>query len=635
MKSVRRLYIYLVAIISLEVVIWGLIGLLRTIFSNGLVFGADTLAQALSFVLVGIPIFGLHWFWAQRSADDMEEQSSTIRGIFLYATLLATLIPVVQNLLALVNRNLILATGINAYFSFVGGNQSTIDNLIAIGLNLLVAYYFYRVLKTKLDGISQDSHFKEVYQLYGYVWVVYSLFLALFGVQEIIRFLFYQPGVMIGPAGKEYFINGLAMCLIGTPLWVYSWQHRQKIDQDPSIERSAIRLVLLFILSLMGVITVLTMTSLAAYQILLKFMGADIPLLQLISRVGNPVSVAVTLGIVWFYYGKWFHNEVEERYQDVQKRSVFRLHTYLLSLIGLVAMITGIALLATFLINVSTGHILWGEVLRRNLAAAVATLISAFPLWVLVWNPIQDEALLESPIGSEARRSIIRRSYLYIAVFGTVIGGMVTAIALVNTILFGVLDHTDSSFLPTIFKNLSLLVLFILFLLYHLRVLRHDGAFTKDVAIREGKVHSVNVWENSNDSYHSLLAVELAKAKQGITLLRVNSAGELPQSADSGDLLILPASFLLEESSREVVKKWTGPKFIIPNDMTGYNWVGVNGFNPKDVAHAINAINEDKEVKPASGTKGWQIVAYIAAILFAAQTVLMVFALIMSLIFGG
>ena len=57
MRTIRRLYFYAVALISLEVVIWGLIGLLRSIFSSRLVSTANVLAQALALVLVGLPIF--------------------------------------------------------------------------------------------------------------------------------------------------------------------------------------------------------------------------------------------------------------------------------------------------------------------------------------------------------------------------------------------------------------------------------------------------------------------------------------------------------------------------------------------------------------------------------------------------
>ncbi len=105
MKTVRRLYFYAVALISVEVVLWGLINLLRSITDETIGGAADALAQALALVLVGVPIFLFHWLWVQRSsARDEEERTASLRAVFFYAVLIGTLIPVVQNLLALVNR---------------------------------------------------------------------------------------------------------------------------------------------------------------------------------------------------------------------------------------------------------------------------------------------------------------------------------------------------------------------------------------------------------------------------------------------------------------------------------------------------------------------------------------------------
>src|SRR5574342_660159 len=101
MKSIRRLYFYLVAIISIEVVLWGTISLLRSIVDKTISGGADALARALALILVGLPIFLIHWLWAQRvSAREEEEKTASLRALFLYAILLGTLVPVVQNLLS-------------------------------------------------------------------------------------------------------------------------------------------------------------------------------------------------------------------------------------------------------------------------------------------------------------------------------------------------------------------------------------------------------------------------------------------------------------------------------------------------------------------------------------------------------
>src|SRR5512138_2561574 len=115
MKSIRRLYFYLVAFISIEVVLWGLVGLLRSVVDRTVAGGADALARALALILVGVPIFLIHWLWAQRAAArDDEERTAALRAVFFYAILLATLIPVVQNLLSFIDRAVIQSMGLGA-----------------------------------------------------------------------------------------------------------------------------------------------------------------------------------------------------------------------------------------------------------------------------------------------------------------------------------------------------------------------------------------------------------------------------------------------------------------------------------------------------------------------------------------
>ena len=177
MHTIRRLYFYLVALISLEVVIWGLINLLRTIFAGKSIFpGADTLAQALALILVGVPIFALHWLWAQHAAaGDEEERAATLRAIFLYSALLATLIPLVQNVLALLDRLLISLAGLESFRAMLGGSQSWQDNLIAIVLNGIAAIYFFTILRANWQSLKEPENFGDVrpaLSLYlGIIWL--------------------------------------------------------------------------------------------------------------------------------------------------------------------------------------------------------------------------------------------------------------------------------------------------------------------------------------------------------------------------------------------------------------------------------------------------------------------------------
>jgi hypothetical protein len=64
MSNVRRWYIFLVAIISLQAVTWAVIELLR----NVLGFWGKRSNEAISFqvavIVIALPIFLIHWLWA-------------------------------------------------------------------------------------------------------------------------------------------------------------------------------------------------------------------------------------------------------------------------------------------------------------------------------------------------------------------------------------------------------------------------------------------------------------------------------------------------------------------------------------------------------------------------------------------
>ncbi len=189
--------------------------LLRSIANDTISGGADALAQALALILVGVPIFLIHWLWVQRaSARDEEEKTATLRAVFFYAILLATLVPVVQNLLSFIDRALIQGAGLEVGRAFSLFREQTLaDNLIAILMNGIVAAYFWNILRGEWTTLpdSLRENFTEVRRLYRYIWMLYGLLMTVFGAQQVLRFLFYVPGDVLGELGREVVVNGVAL----------------------------------------------------------------------------------------------------------------------------------------------------------------------------------------------------------------------------------------------------------------------------------------------------------------------------------------------------------------------------------------------------------------------------------------
>src|SRR2546423_14103972 len=92
-----RLYIYIVAAASFGMVLIGLINLGSTALNQLLKATPpftnvrDAYAGFGAVILVGLPVWGIHWWIAQRLARrNADERASAIRRLYLYAVLAAT-----------------------------------------------------------------------------------------------------------------------------------------------------------------------------------------------------------------------------------------------------------------------------------------------------------------------------------------------------------------------------------------------------------------------------------------------------------------------------------------------------------------------------------------------------------------
>ena len=629
MKSIRRLYFYLVAFISIEIVVWGLIGLLRSIVDETVSGGADALAQALALILVGVPIFLIHWLWVQRaSARDDEEKTASLRAVFLYAILLATLIPVVQNLLSFIDRSFVQIAGLGVTRAFRAfGEQSLADNLIAIVMNGIVAAYFWNILRGEWATLSDKENFADVRRLYRYIWMLYGLLMVVFGAQQILRFIFYIPGDVLGELGREMAVNGLALLFVGTPVWIYSWRVIQDSLADPAEMGSALRLGILYLLALGGVITVITTASMLVNTIITWLLGADWTFQDFMQQIGGPVSIGLPLGAVCVYYGYWLNRHIETVGDGVRQASMKRLYNYILSFIGLVVSFAGVATLFSFIINMLTGSgIVLSDAFRSNLASSISSLIVGLPLWLAKWRPMQAEALAPGEMGDHARRSVLRKTYLYLALFASVIGGMATAVGLVYQLIRIVLAGGTGSIVVNDLLNLTqLLFLFGVVLIYHLNVLRADGASRADSLAEKQSAFNVLVIDSGDGFVESVKAALMKFApKAPVT---VTAASEKTQ----GDFNAVVLSGSLAVDAPEWIRSFDGSRIIVQDDAKGLVWTD----DAAQAAQSVQQLAEGQEIRmQKTGRSPWMFVVYIFAALFGLILLLLLVSLGISLVVG-
>lgn len=621
MKTIRRLYFYAVSAISIEVVLWGIIGLLRSIFNpQDITNNASNLASALALIFVGVPIFLIHWAWAQNvSSKDDEEHSASIRAVFLYGILLGTLIPVVQNLLAFINRTILSSAQLSAYRAVVGGSQTWLDNLIAIVINLLIAAYFWNVLRSNWKTLSEPESFAEIRRLYRFVWVLYGLLMAVYGVQQAISYAFSFPTGVLGEIGGETAVNAIALMVIGSPIWYYAWRFLQDALVESDEKESYLRLGLLYLLTLGGVIVFLVSCGDLLYQLLQQLLGDGQSTNEFIRELGGPISVAVPFGVIWAYYGKWLSQQFAFDENLPRRAGKHRLYTYVLSFLGLAATVAGLIALLSVLIDLVLGNNYLSDAgIREPLSGAIATLVVGLPVWLVNWRSAQAQALADNDMGDHARRSVIRKAYLYLVLFASVIGGMVAAGTLVFNLVNTALGGGSSDFWTAVLNQLATLILFIVLLVYHLLALRADGTARADVLAEKQSKYQVVVFDRDGKFGEAVKAV-FAKRAHDVPLMVVDVNVGIPSDLKA-DAVILPGSIAV--NTPETVEAWlrsfSGNKLIVSDEAAGVFWM--NDF--EQAADSAKSLAEGQDLRPQSSkrtTSIWTYVAYVFAALFACQ----------------
>lgn len=671
MRSIRRLYLYTTCLVSLEVVLWGIIGLLRSLFAGGEIGGGsvDRLAGALALIFVGIPVFMLHWWLVQRSIrNEPEERSARVRAIFLYAVLLVTLIPVAQNVLSLLIHLILQLLDLNPLQTLLGGDQVWSENMVAILANLVAAAYFYRVLQRDWQsGINLDA-FVEIRRLYRYLWLAYGLGLIVFGLQQLIQFIFLIWDAM-GEAVQVMLANGLALLLVGLPLWVYTERLIQRSQVDAPERDSLLRLVALYILVFISLIGCLAAVSVFFYEVLRILLGGPFEIFSFLAQIAGPLSLAAPLGIVWAYYGRSLGVELKglpdqlsrpapiaqsetepdvrveierEIEKDRQRRAgLRRLYFYILAFLGLLAMFVGLQYFLAGLLDLAFGERTLGvAALRDQLAAALAALLVGLPLWLIAWRPMVKEAVSAGEMGDFARRSLIRKSYLYLLLFLGVLGVMFSAGMLIYQLIRALLGETFDSLLLAVLQQIKTLAIFAALLVYHWLALRLDSRLAEGSLSRRYAQYPVLILAPDENDFCDMLVKALQnQAPELPVAVHLTSQGAPGPDLSAARAVILPQEFLIRpgEALRLWLQSYQGERLILTIPSKGWYWIpgsqkGMAAL-ARQTAQMVQKLAEGRDITPPRENSALMLLVYILAGLFALELAFLLITIMVSLFF--
>ncbi len=624
MRTIQRLYLYAVAFISLEVVIWGLIGLARSTVAGEMIGGAGQLASAISLIAVGVPVFWLHWWLSQRKAQDPSERFTWVRAIFLYGVLLATLIPVAQNTLAFLNHIGLQIFDIPERMAFIGQGQSWSDNGIAVLMNSLMAFYFFSVLRQ--DWAAWDQTTSErveslpgTRRLYRYIWVIYGLAMVVAGVQQVLSTMF-NAAQAIGIVPAAGLANGLALLIVGTPLWFFAWRTVQ-VSLVEAVERQAgLRLIVLFVLSLAGVGGVLVPAGMVIHIILTGFLGEAQTLSGTLTRLSTPLSTLIPFIGVWIYYERIRKRETTALADKNRKAGLQRLYHYILSFVGLAVTLVGLNALLSFLVDAFLPTVQPVVAERERLSMALSTLVVGVPLWLLAWRPMVREAAQGGEIGDHARRSLVRKSYLYLALFSGVIGVMGSAGALIFQILSKLLGDPPENFQRAVWTLLETFLLFALLLAYHWATLRVDGRLAqKSLAARHAAFSALVLVPEIGEFSESILKALQREMPTLPVIVHLVDNGIPDERLSQASLVIFPGGLAARppEAIRIWLQGYKGLRLVVPTPVDGWQWVFGSGRTlaslAQQTAQMARHLAEGETLPKPKETSGLMIALYVLA----------------------
>ncbi len=405
-SSVRRFFQYLLLYALTVVAAVGVADLLGRLF-GARVPGGESLAQPLSFALVGVPLAVLIAWWTRRTIrQDPREAAAGAYGFYLAVTALTALI------VAMVSLQGFLSSALQGEF-----DARALAGLMIWG----VLWILHWGLSHRL-GEGRNSPHLLLGSLIGLATSAVALGLLLSTSLEIL--LLRGGGQLSFGTGGQLAQHGAALAA-GALVWVRYWP-----GAAARLPRTTEWLVFVLPLGVGGgLLTALVAASVLLWQVLVWFLGDPFGTGAQEHFEGSPDALAFTVVglLLWWYHGAVLAEARESRTE------VRRVYEYLVSAIGLLAAAAGVGMVIVAAIEAFTPGLDLGVSVTNTLLGALTLLVVGVPVWLLFWGRIQ-RTVAGDPVPETTAPT--RRIHL-VLLFG--VAGVATVVALIVAV-FVLLD---------------------------------------------------------------------------------------------------------------------------------------------------------------------------------------------------
>jgi hypothetical protein len=506
MRSVQRVYLYAVALISLLVWLLSLINAGAGLIALGLAGGDLSLSRLMSsnFVLwlgaalVAMAVWALHWLLANREARHLTiaggaERGSPARKGYLWMGQFGALV------------FLAVEAGLALYYGFlwVLSEQTAVwlPEMAggALGALLSLAFWFFLRRLTVWDGDmgAEPGQGPTWRRAYYYLGTVLATLVGIVGAGEFLRtFLSVAARVYFFGTGAGEVANwralaaaSLAMTVVALPLALILWLRANRLIASTSVTADVVaevnaisRKLLLYAGMMAGTALTLVTFGYLVWHGLLVVLGQPVANAQILwEETLVPALAYLPEGLLlWLSFSSIARGDIDWTDESQDAAILRRLYYYVMAALGLAAFWYGLQALLVLLLLLAIG--LWPMTMLANPQArdyfslSAALFLAGAPAWWSHWRPAQELARLPGPAGYVERSSVLRKVYLYSVV-------LAAAVVSVITLGFVLVRAPGWLFGPTAATSLAIslvqlgggIVIALIFWLTHAVVLRADG----------------------------------------------------------------------------------------------------------------------------------------------------------------
>ncbi len=501
MHAVRRLYVYFISAVSLTMLAIGTARLLAMALDQIWIgLGGATVVQGdpiairrqaslfIALVVVALPIWLFHWWRAERAVvrpGGDPERRSTIRAFYLTAGLLVPFFVWLGSSVDLIQRTVNAILGVPS--PVAAGNRIPFALAIILVAGTIWIYHArVRIRDMRGGGLEQAAVWLP--RLYLYVAAFAGAMLLLFGTAGLIRLIvdaLLGTGVIVASANWwiDPLTTGIALVVVGLLAWGIHWSYslhllRAGDWRAESEQRSALRRVYLYAIVLVGVFVTFQAASSSLETLFRAVLGVpEVSQTGLFARrLVEPLLAAIPFSLFWWYHWRRIAREARQYAEVPLRRSMHRLYTYGVALVGLAFASVGLAYVIGIVIDLVLGGTrtvsVTEELWRGRVSQFAALAVVGAAAWLLHWYAAQRQLAADPSI---ERETLTRRVYLYLIAAASLValtGSLAVVVYRVLLVVLGVVEL--GTLISTISAALGVVIVAGILLAYHGLILRQE-----------------------------------------------------------------------------------------------------------------------------------------------------------------